>query len=294
MRKTLLPLLALALADVRTVYAGATCGGSSGGGSSSGGSSSGSSSSSSGDSGYSSSSSSTESAPSAPACVDESDVHGFRHCTGFGTWATATVVPRIFIELGSSVRSFESGLADRSGSITHDTERFSYRVVMPASESQRDVAVMSTFRFGAGITKRMYAGVQGELGGLAAPASANAEMTSTGTYGAPTVQQGAGLVLGVQGIAGYRVSGKRGSLALEGGGGVRAVRYTFDSSYHNCVTTTTIGSTRPVAEASVRGELWLNPWIAAGAVIGANALGANDWQAGVFFGFHTRAFAGGR
>jgi hypothetical protein len=90
------------------------------------------------------------------------------------------------------------------------------------------------------------------------------------------------------------VSGKRGSLALEGGGGMRSVSYTFNSSYHNCATSTTISQTRPVAEARVRGELWLNPWIAAGAVFGANALAQNDWQAGVFFGFHTRAFAGGR
>ena len=32
----------------------------------------------------------------------------------------------------------------------------------------------------------------------------------------------------------------------------------------------------------------------AGATIGSNMLARGDWMAGVYLGFHSRAFAGGR
>ena len=290
-------LAALLLADPTPVQAGSSCGGGGGGdgGSSSGGSggsSSGDSSSSGGDSSYSSSDSG--SSTQSTACIDDTDVHGFRRCTKFGAWANNMRIPKLFVELGTGVRQFDSGLGTQSGAIAHGAESFSYRVVMPTSEPARDVAMVSTLRLGFGVPRGFYSGLEFELGGLVAPASASAEMTSSGTFGSPEVRQSGGLVLGFAGIGGYRASGQRGSLSLEGAGGLRSVRYQFDSYYHNCESTTTIASTRSVVEARARGELWLSPWITAGATLGANVLDRHDWMAGVFVGFHSRAFAGTR
>jgi hypothetical protein len=290
------PLLVAALlfADPTPVHAGSSCGGgSSSGGSSSGGSSSGGSS---GGDSSSSSSSSDSGSSSSSACVDDTDVHGFRSCTKFGMWASNMRVPRIFVELGSTVRQFNSGLDDQTGAIAHGDEQFSYRVVMPTStDAVRDVAMMSTMRIGFGIPRGFYSGIEFELGGLVSPAAASTEMTTTpGTFGNPDVRQSGGLVLGFTGVGGFRASGSRGSIAVEGAGGLRTVRYNFDSTYHHCETRTTIVANQSVVEARARAELWLSPWVTAGATIGANVLERNDWMAGLFVGFHSRAFAGGR
>jgi hypothetical protein len=203
-------------------------------------------------------------------------------------------LPRIFIEGGTRVRSFGSGLADQTGSISHGLESFSYRVVMPTAEAHRDVAVTTNLRIGFGIPHGFYGGIEGEIGGLVAPASATAEMTSSGVFGSPNVEQQSGLVLGLAAVGGVRVNGRYGSLAIEGAGGLRSVRYTFASSYHECETETTIVDNRSVVEARARAELWLSPWLTAGVAVGSNVLDQHDWMAGVYLGAHSRAFAGGR
>lgn len=296
-----LALAAILLADPSTVYAGSSCGGSSGGGSSGGGSSGGGSSSggsSGGGGGYSSSdsssSSSSDSSPSA-GCIDDTDVHGFRRCTKFGAWGNNLRIPRLFIELGSSVRNFGSGIGERTGSVQHGAERFSYRVVMPTAESSpTDVAVTSNLRLGFGVGRGLYSGLEFEIGGVVSPAAANAEMTTSGTFGSPSLSQGNAVYLGFAGFAGYRASGSRGSIAIEGAGGLRSVRYNFESSYHLCETSETFVSTTSVIEARARGELWLSPWLTAGAQLGTNVLDRGDWMAGLYLGVHSRAFAGTR
>ncbi|HEY5944337.1 MAG TPA: hypothetical protein VIV40_02550 [Kofleriaceae bacterium] len=291
-----------AFADPSVVYAGSHCGGGNGGGSSGGGSSGGGSSSGGSSSGGGSSSSSdsgggsyASESPASTGCIDDTDVHGFRHCTKFGAWGKNLRFPRIFIEGGSNVRNFDSGLGDQTGSVTHGLESFSYRVVMPTASTRRDVALTSSLRVGFGIPHGFYSGLEFEIGGLVAPATATAEMTTTpGTFGSPNVSQTNGLVLGFSGIGGYRANGRRGSIAVEGAGGLRSVHYNFESNYHLCETSSTIVSTHSVVEARARAELWLNPWLTAGVTVGANVLEQADWMAGFYFGAHSRAFAGGR
>jgi hypothetical protein len=300
--KTLsLVLAALLFADPRTVSAGSSCGGggssgggggsSGGGGGSSGGGGGG------GDSSSDSSSSSysSDSSPSAGSCIDDTDVHGFRHCTKFGAWGKNLRIPRLFLEAGSSVRNFGSGIGERTGSVQHGAERFSYRVVMPGAESSpTDVAVTSNLRLGFGVGRGLYSGLEFEIGGVVSAAAANAEMTTSGTFGSPSLSQGRAVYLGFAGLAGYRVSGGLGSLAIEGAGGLRSVRYNFESSYHLCETSETFVSTTSVIEARARGELWLSPWLTAGAQLGTNVLDRGDWMAGLYLGVHSRAFAGTR
>jgi hypothetical protein len=225
-------------------------------------------------------------------------VHGFRHCTKFGAWAANMRLPHLFVELGSSMRAFQSGLGDRTGMVQHGLEQFSYRVVMPTgggADVSRDLAMTTAVRLGFGVPHHLYSALEVEIGGLVAPASATAEMTTTpGTYGSPDVTQGTSLVLGVAGVAGYRATGGRGSLAIEGAGGLRSVHYKFDSTYHECATSTTIVDNRTIVEARARAELWLNPWLTAGVTLGTNVLERDDWMAGIYLGAHSRAFAGGR
>lgn len=204
-------------------------------------------------------------------------------------------LPHVFIEMGMNVRHFGSMLANQTGSVTHADQSFSYRVVMPGGTSTpADVAMTSTMRIGFGLTHGLYTGIEGELGGLVSPGQASTQMMDTGSYGSPQISQGAGLVAGGYAIAGLAGATRHATFALEVAGGARTVRYAFDSTFNACNQTSHIGVTRGLLEARARAELWLNPWISAGATLGSSVIEHGDWLAGLYFGFHTRAFGGGR
>ena len=294
-----LAIAVVALASPDLAHAGRTCGGGGGsdGGHSSGGSSSTSSTSNDSSWSYSGSSETSSAASQAPTggCIDDTDVLGYRHCTSFGAWGGNLRLPKLFVELGSSVRQFGSGLPRQQGSVTHGQESFSYRVVMPQSSSVPiDTAATTTLRLGLISSHGFYAAFDSELGGLSSAASAATEMMSTGTFGGPQLVQQGGLVMGAYGVAGVRGSLGRATLAVEGAGGVRSVRYHFDSTYHACESTSTIQDTRGVVEARARAEVWAGPWFTFGATVGANLAERGDWLAGLYLGLHSRAYAGGR
>lgn len=237
---------------------------------------------------------SSSGATDTPACVDDTDVVGYRRCRKFGTWSRNMRLPRVFLELGSNVRSFGSGIGTRTAQVSHGSEQFAFRTVMVPAEAAQDTAVTTAFRVGAGLGRGFYAGTELELGGLVSPAAATAEMMTSGTFGTPTVDQQRGLVLGALGVAGFRTHMRGVSLAVEGAGGVRSTRYQYQSAYHNCIETITFVDTRAVVEARARAELWLAPWVTAGATIGGSVMSRGDWMAGAYLGLHSRAFAGGR
>lgn len=286
-----LALVAILVAPA-SAYASHTCGG---GGGSSGSSSSSSSSSSGGDSGsswsYTPTSSGDSSSTVSTGCVEDNDVVGYRQCTKFGAWGTNLRMPRFFLELGTNVRQFE-GLGSHSGTVTHGVESFSYRMVMPDSDTLA-TAVTSTMRLGIGTRHGFYAGLEGELGGIGAQ-SGSVEMQAQGSFGSPQLDAATGMYMGAFGIAGVRGSAGRATFAIEGAGGVRSERYRFASTYHLCETTDVIAVTDGVVEARARAELWLNPWVTAGVSLGTSVVHRDDWLAGAYFGFHSRAFGGGR
>jgi hypothetical protein len=276
------------LAAAHPAQAGKTCGSDSDGGSSD------SSSSSSSSSDSSSSESSSTTATLEPACVDDTDVVGFRKCKTFGTWARVMSWPRMFVELGTSVRQFGSGLGARSGSVAHGDERFAFRTVMAEPIRAEDTAVMSVMRVGVGIGRGAYTAAELELGGLTSPAAATAEMMTSGAFGSPSLQQERGFAIGGLAVTGYRTTVGPTSIAVEGAAGVRTVQYHFASAYHDCAQTTSISETRGVVEARARAETWLGPWVSVGATVGTSVLARGDWMAGAYLGFHSRAFGGGR
>jgi hypothetical protein len=270
-------------------YAGSTCGSHGGGGSSSSGSSN---SSSGGSSSYSGGGSYTSSEPSAPPCDPSEDIHGIRKCSSFGAWHLNLVLPRIVIELGTNVRQAPSGLDATNGEVTHGDESFAYRVVMPARVDE--TMVTTTLRLGLINRHGIYGMMEGEIGGIVGGSGASTEMAATGTFGSPQLEQNGGLVVGGYAVAGARAALGRGTLAVELAGGVRARMYNFDSTYHGCETSSSVSVSRGVVDARVRGELWSGPWLAMGATAGANLLARGDWMMGVYFGLHSRAFAGAR
>jgi hypothetical protein len=278
MKLVLLATLLLA----RDAYASRSCGSGTSGGSSSS-SSSGSSDSS------SSSSSSGSTATAAPACIDDTDVVGYKQCTKFGQrWGMHPRVPRFSVEMGTNIRQFAG--TSGTGSVWHGAENFAFRMVTPTS-SEGATAIASTLRMGVGLPHGLYTGIEGEFGALTT-APGNFQMSDVGTFGTPEVTERSAMLFGGTAFLGTRISSGRLSLALEGAGGVRSVRYRATSTYHNCVDTATVTATQGVLEARARAELWLNPWFTLGAQAGANVVAKGDWMTGVFIGIHNRAFGG--
>jgi hypothetical protein len=181
--------------------------------------------------------SSSSASEAKPACVDETDVHGYRKCKQFGDWGKTTRMPPLIFELGVAMRQFTSPLRARSGSLSHDSESFSYRVVNPTAETQAlDTAAIASLRVGVALRHGFY--VAGEFeGGALTDANTHAEMTSTGERGTPEIEQTRVTASSFLAVGGFRT--RLGSLGLgvEAAGGFRILGYEYTSRYHACETT---------------------------------------------------------
>lgn len=297
-RPLLLALAALAAVSLTRAEAALAGSSSCGGGGSDSGSGSGSDSGGSGwsSSDYSSGSSSSSDSSSTPACVDETDIVGYRRCTKFGSWSTWHM-PLFFLELGSAARTFASPLGATTGHVTHDAESFTYRVMgkPPAAATRPEAALVMTARLGFGLSHGLYFAAEGELGGLTRTSAASrAEMTSTGTFGAPSITYTSSLVAGAHAVAGIQGAVGPGSLGAEMVGGVRSITHDYESRYLACVTTTSHTAAMPVLEARARASFWLTPFVNVGATAGASLIDRGAWVGGLNLGFVTQAYGGQR
>lgn len=221
-----------------------------------------------------------------PACVDTTDVHGYRRCTKFGAWAQPLSIPRVFVELGVVAQTFASPLAgERGGSVSHDGQAFAYRVTTP--EAARAEAIVSSLRVGVASAVGLYGAGELELGALTAE-PARAEMT---TAGASLEERGA-FALGALGAVGFARATGGVVLGAELAGGVRAVSYRYESRYLACEQMTSIVVARPVVEARARAGLFVTPRLTLGVQAASSLIEDGAWSAGVFLGGHTRAFGG--
>src|SRR5258706_1559079 len=80
--------------------------------------------------------------------AETADITGYRHCTDFGEWGMSSRLPPLFVEVGMNTRHFTNGLGDRTQSVTHGTETFQYRIVMPSNVRNIDVAMTSGMLIG--------------------------------------------------------------------------------------------------------------------------------------------------
>lgn len=145
-----------------------------------------------------------------------------------------------------------------------------YGVISPARG--RATALASALRIGLDIGSHGYLAFEGELGGAAT--SGELAMLSTG-----------GTFVGGYGVIGARAGGSTATLSAELAAGVRDIS---DGRNDRMAVSTASG----VLEARVRGEVWLTPWISAGATVGSSLVDRGDWMAGFYIGVHARAFGG--
>ena len=228
-------------------------------------------------------------------CSDSTDVHGYRHCTKFGAWSTTMQIPLLIFEWGMAVQTFDNPLQDGGGSVEHDGEAFTYRVSSGGAKEApaRAVAMVTNLRFGIGSRLGLYGAGELEIGGLVAEPS-RAEMTSTGKFGAPKLEERGAVAMGALGVVGFQRGTKRLLLGAEVAGGVRAVSYNYHSQYLSCEQSTSIVVARAVLEARARASVFLSPMMSLGAQLGTSVIDDRDWNVGVFLGGYTRAFAASR
>lgn len=283
---TMFVLAGLALVPAPVAHAG-SCGGHGGGGHGGGGGGG-------HGGGSSSSSSSSSSSTGTPACVDTTDIVGYRLCTKYGTWSQNLVIPTIIAEIGMTVRSFTNPLREGNGSVTHGDESFTYRVTgggnQPA-KPQHDTAVVATFRLGAGLPHGFYVAVEAELGGVAGVES-DAAMLEKGARGTtPTLDRTSVSTVGAAGVFGLRGRTGHLDLAAEVAGGGRSVIYSYASTYGACEQTTSVNAQQGMAEARARAGYWFSPFGMIGVTAG-KSLVDDSWMSGVYLSGQSRAFGG--
>lgn len=237
----------------------------------------------------SSSSDSSTVSPVSP-CLGDSDVHGHSRCRKFGTWGKTTAMPAFIIEFGTAVRQFASPLTTKTGSIEHDSESFTYRVVNPNSEqAQLDTAALVSFRVGFALKYGFYAAAEVETGTLTG--STRAEMTSAGERGMPDIRETSVNATSGFVVGGFRTRLGRLGFGVEAAGGFRVLSYTYTSNYHACESTTKILETMEVLEGRARAQYFVSPFVAVGATYGKSLID-DSWIGGLYIGGNTRAFGG--
>ena len=237
-----------------------------------------------------------------PPCHDATDVIGYRKCAPYAEWSADPRHPAIFIETGVIMRRFKSLLDGQISSVTHGDQILSSfratsgRSPVPgaAASSSLDTAVLSTVRVGASFSHGLFTALELDVGGITREGGTHAEAIAAGVLSAPDIQQQGGVIVDSLATVGLRGTSSFGSLGVEFAGGVRAVSYSFDSQFPGFAESSNITAVSAVAEARVRGELWLGPWVTAGVEVGTSVLEKDAWMGGVYLGVHTRAFSGGR
>jgi hypothetical protein len=199
-------------------------------------------------------------------------------------------MPTVTLDIGLATRTLASPLGAETGSVTHDMQSFSYRVVGPATQPSAPLenAVVGQLRLGAPLRHGFYVAGEMEIGALTSSGVA-AEMTSSGELGTPTLTSASTMLLGAVGVLGF--GGRIGSLdlGLEVAGGGRMLAYTYDSTYLACETSSTITTGSAVLEGRARASLWLSPHVTLSALAGRSALD-NGMMGGLSIGFTNHAF----
>jgi hypothetical protein len=266
-------------------------GGDSDGGSSSSGSDSSSSDSSSSDSSYSSSDSSSSSSEPTPACLETSDVVGRQQCGSFGdNWGGTSRVPPIIAELGTFSRRIDPRFSG-GGVLAHDGGAFAYSVV-PGERDSGATAVGMVIRLGSALPSHLYAGIEGEIGGVVSDGGADIAMLAPASDGSmPSVTTNEALFVGGGAYAGVRGRFGRLSAAAEVGAGARAIQLHVDSRYGDCVVSEYHYDASGYVEPRVRADYWVNPWLTVGGYAGTDLEGRLATM-GLTLAAHVRAFDG--
>jgi len=212
-------------------------------------------------------------------------------CAEYNGWRVRNL-PAVIVDIGVAARSFVNPLGAESGTVTHDMQDYSYRVVGPSSQSGAalDNAVVAQIRLVAPMRYGFYAGGELELGGITGSQVA-AEMITSGERGMPTLVSSSMALFGGVGVAGF--GGRLGAidLGVEVAAGGRAVAYSYDSTYGACETSTTVGAGQAVLEGRARASWWISPRMSLTATAGKSALD-DGMVGGLSIGFSNQPHAG--
>jgi len=195
-------------------------------------------------------------------CVDDTDVVGYRRCPAYGEWGANLLDPYVFVDFGMNRRHFVAtahpAIAPRTATPTP----------MPSKSGSTDALTFDE-RVGFRIAHNIYLAFDFELG--------NFEVDDSD----PTTHD---VILAGFGAIGWRGDIHLGVLSVELAGGGMEYSYPTDTAMHK----------QALVEARVHGDIWLSPWCTLGGMIGTNLLEKGDWVGGLYFGFHSYAFAGDR
>jgi hypothetical protein len=208
-------------------------------------------------------------------CPDERVIVGHPNGVPYGSWGTAMRVPHTIAEVGVDFRHFSDPIAGQMVSSA------SGQHTVVGTGARDDHAAAAVFRVGFGGT-HLYGAFEAEIGALTTtPPVIGSSIDST-------LPPAEAMMFGYAGVFGVAERIGRARVGVEGVAGGRTVSYSFGANGTEFGATATV----PVVEARVRGELWLNPWFAAGATFGASVIERNDWVGAFYLAMHTRAFGG--
>lgn len=191
--------------------------------------------------------------------------------------AASLGVPHFALELGTGMRRFGDPLGKQNQSIAGTAENYTL-----SGSGATDSAVTTQLRVLFQANRTIYMGAEGELGGVVGAPNAVLVGEQQGTVMGPASE----LLLGAAGVVGGMERAGHARFGVEVAAGIRDVKYAFRGLGQAIDQSVLTG----VLEPRARAEYWVAPYVALGAVAGANVLEHADWMAGAYLAVHTRAF----
>lgn len=205
-------------------------------------------------------------------CLDERVIVGHPNGPSYGGWAAPMKLPHTFVDAGMTTRRFGDPLAGKMVLSRDGSNSVS------GIAGAHDHAAAGVFRVGFS-GRHLYGGGEFEIGSLTtAPAVTGSQA------GGDAMAPSTAVMFGYAALAGYAAKAGPVHVGVEGVAGGRTISYNFGAF--------SADATVAVVEARVRGELWLTPWVAAGAMLGSSVIRRDDWMGGLYLSVHTRAFGG--
>ncbi|MBP8811077.1 MAG: hypothetical protein KBG48_05800 [Kofleriaceae bacterium] len=226
-----------------------------------------------------------------PACVDASDVNGYRTCSKFGAdWAIPARLPAISVELASWGAQVALSDIDVGGAVSHTWgDDYNYRVVTEDLAAPTAPAAGLKLRV-LGHRRSVYAGVEG---GVAAVMLAPSQKAMPTTDGMTTLTTEVDALTTLGAVLGIDHDVGRLSLGAELMLGAQALVMSTKSVRGACETESQHWVGRGLVEGRVRADAWLTPWLTVGGYVGKDVVSGGT-GGGLSIGGHLRAFDGGR
>jgi hypothetical protein len=202
------------------------------------------------------------------------------------------IMPRLTVEVATSLRVFPATQIGASGTVDHGTDgSYQYRMIggEPGSADLAS-AIGSDFRILGG--RHLYGGVEAGVArilgieGAVTTTSGSEEMPYAGISGTVHLLVTAGAVVGARAPVGPL------TLSAELLGGARIHRTEVTSEYGACITTASDHSVSAALEARGRVDAWLSPWLTVGVFAGRDLRAENTHLIGISLAGHLRAFDG--